>query len=98
MKKTPLRRISKARAADYRLYLKERDDFLAQNQFCEFPASDEIPFIGCFEHSSQVHHAAGRRGTFLRDQKHWWPLCTYHHTWVHSHMKQARKMKLILYV
>jgi hypothetical protein len=102
LKRTPLRRISKAREADYRLYLKERDEFLSQNQFCEFPTSIEhtdmctITTAGCANHSTTVHHSKGQ-GKLLRDQRYWWPLCMEHHRWVEDHKKQARKMGLITY-
>src|SRR5207253_3439049 len=93
-RKKPMNRINPRRVLDYLAYVNERNQFLQQNQFCEFPTHDTI---GCPNHSSQIHHAKGRRGTLLRNQKYWWPLCAAHHAWVHSHMKQARKLGLILY-
>ena len=94
-RKKTMRRIDPRRVLDYLAYLRERNQFLAQNQFCEFPTGDAT--IGCPNHSSHVHHSKGRKGTLLRNQKYWWPLCVDHHTWVEDHKKRARKLGLILY-
>lgn len=90
MKKTPLRRLSKKREADYRAYLKEKDEFLEQKLFCEAT-------LHCLNPVTQVHHMKGRAGALLRDKVYWLATCTTCHAWIHDNMKEARKRKLVLF-
>jgi hypothetical protein len=75
-----------------RKYRKERDAFLIEAMFCEFPTNGHED---CIARATDVHHIRGRSGRFLRDQKYWTALCRPHHDWIHSHMKEARKLGLV---
>lgn len=91
MKKTPLKRMSQKREADYKAYLKERDEFLAKNKFCEMLG------IGCSIKSQDLHHMKGRTGKLLRDKMWWFPICSRCHRWIHDNMKEARRRGLVLW-
>ncbi len=90
VKKTPLRKMSKAKAVEHRKYLKLKSEALQDNARCEFP--------DCYEQASQVHHAKGRHGPLLNDKRYWWLLCFEHHSWVHTYPNKARQIEGLLLI
>lgn len=96
MKRTRLRKVSKKKASEQAIYRKLKNDALAPGPLCEFPSLNGYD-SGCVNRATQIHHAKGRQGELLNDQRYWWMLCMEHHRYVHDHPNQARKMGLILY-
>lgn len=88
IKRTPLRRVSKKRAKENREYLKLREEFLENRRICECE--------GCIDRSTQVHHTMGR-GKYLCNTFYFMPVCAFHHEYIESHKKWARKIGYILY-
>lgn len=84
MKRTRLRRVSRKRALELKIYAQIRKDFLFTHSTCQFP--------GCVRLASDVHHVRGRLGSRLLDQRSWKAVCRICHTWLHDHPKEARKM------
>lgn len=64
-----MRRISKRRQAEQRIYLAEREKFLKENPFCK------IKSPVCTVDSSVVHHARGRIGKRYLNKKEWFASC-----------------------
>ncbi len=91
MKRTAIRKMSKAKEKEYRKYLLARAQALL-GKGCEYPGS-----LPCTNRADDIHHACGRSGAMLNDQRHWWFLCRTHHIWVEDHKKEARKLGLIVY-
>ncbi len=88
MRKTPLRKMSKAKAKEHRKYILARARALP-GKVCEFPG------VTCTSQANDIHHSHGRSGAMLNDQRHWWFLCRQHHSWLHSHARDARKLGLL---
>lgn len=89
MKRTPLRRVSKKRAKENRRYLVLRRNYLYAHQLCEFPL--------CARRATQIHHKNGRSGANLNDVANWFAICAFHHDWIHSNAKRARRAGFILW-
>lgn len=87
LKRTPLRRQSKKRAAESKVYLEKRRAYLLAHLFCERK--------GCFRLSRDIHHCHGRSGPNYLDEKTWKALCRNCHDAVHEHPKAAREMGLL---
>jgi hypothetical protein len=88
MKRTRLRKVSKARARELKAYATMRQMFLRKNPFCEFDAM-------CLRHSVDIHHIRGRRGNLLTDERYLMAICREHHDWIHSNSRKAREMGLL---
>jgi len=60
------------RAREERIYRTLVQPFLEAKQYrCEWPE-------GCFNPATQVHHARGRRGPLLLDERWWRASCHFH--------------------
>jgi len=94
MKKTPLRRASKKRAADLKIYRAVAPSFLEDNPRCQCPGPDGRP---CPNEATQIHHMKGRLGPLLTDVQWWMAVCQACHVYIEDHKKEARKRGLILY-
>jgi len=46
--------------------------------------------------ATQVHHAKGRMGNLLMDERYWIPVSAAGHRWVHAHPLEARELGLTL--
>ncbi len=92
MKKTPLRRMSKAKSKDMAKYRKLKSELFSEFRFCEFP---DRYFPTCGSEATEVHHQNGRVGPMLTDRKYLWLLCREHHRWLHDNAKAARAMGLL---
>lgn len=90
VKRSAIRKTSTKRAKEMRLYAKERDAFLREHSHC-----DCCTLEGKEVSATDVHHRIGRIGRNLRDQRHWIPLCRFHHDKVHAHPAWARKHDLL---
>ena len=44
--------------------------------------------------ATQVHHAKGRRGALLMDERYWVAVSAPGHQWVHAHPLEARELGL----
>jgi hypothetical protein len=40
---------------------------------------------------TQIHHMRGRRGSLLRDQRHWLAVSAAGHDWIERHKEEARR-------
>ena len=81
-RRKPLRRVSLKRAKQLREYLKVRNEYLSENNFCEV----------CGRPAQDLHHRSGRIGEKLTDKANFMALCRLHHTWIHEHPKEARSL------
>ena len=79
---TRLRRVSKKREGESKIYLAKRRRFLSANPVCE----------KCkHEKSRDVHHVCGRYGGNYLNEMTWLALCRTCHRWIHDHPKEARE-------
>ena len=74
------------RAAQERLYLKRRKEWIIGKPCAAMP---------CNEMAEEVHHARGRIGSLLLDERFWIPLCQKHHEQVHRQPEWARTQGLL---
>ncbi len=88
MKRCPIRKVSKKRAKELRIYAPLRGRFLQEHPFCQV--------VGCAPMcASEVHHRDGRNGQRLLNVDKFVAVCREHHAWIHSHPKEARKLGLL---
>lgn len=80
--------MSKAKAVEYRKYLKIKTEKLERMATCEFP--------DCWQRANEIHHMHGRSKGYMTDERYLMLICREHHNWIHSHTKAAREMKLLL--
>jgi hypothetical protein len=80
MKRTPLKKVSKMRAEEMKVYKALRESYLKQYPTCEMcgkkPATD-------------IHHRAGRYGGNYLNVHTYAGLCRQCHQWCHDNPKQA---------
>ena len=70
-------------------YSTKRKVFLTKNPMCQ------AHLVGiCTTYSSDVHHAAGRVGDLLLDQRYWKALCRACHSYVELHPTEAKELGL----
>ncbi len=91
MKKSPLRRVSKKRAAALKLYFAAKNHFLGNYRPCECHGVDNP----CVNRATEVHHVRGRSGNYLLDQRYWLAICQMCHAWIHDNAKKARQLGLL---
>lgn len=84
MKRSEMRRKSSKTAARDRQYLAAIGEWL-EDRSCEGTA---LP--GPCRGGLQVHHAKGRVGSLMLDQRYWRALCGAHHQFVTEHPPEAR--------
>ena len=75
-----IRKLSKKRAAQNRIYLKKAKEFI-KDKFC--------PVTGT--QATEVHHINGRIGDLLTDEQYWLAVSTEGHRWIHENVNEARK-------
>jgi hypothetical protein len=76
----------------YKVYRAIAILFKNAHPFCESPA--DIP-CECTIVTDEVHHKSGRDGLLLFDIRHFIPLCSSCHTWIHQHPEEAIKLNLL---
>ena len=62
--------------------------YLKKHPYCEIGS--------CMNEAGQIHHIRGRSKDFLCDTRYWLAVCIGCHDWIHSNMKKARELRLIL--
>jgi hypothetical protein len=82
--------LSKKRAAEMRVYRKNRIEYLADFPYCQANIND------CMAMSNQIHHKAGKIGARLNDQSKWLAVCQNCHDWIERHPKEAKDLGLSL--
>jgi hypothetical protein len=85
MKRTPLRKVSRKRAAQNSKYSREKKRFLEAFVSCRICWNN-----GQFTPARDVHHMAGRIGEKLLDKADWLPVCRGCHSMIHDDPKWAR--------
>lgn len=80
---------SEKRTREEKIYSGKRLIFLNENPMCKA----HLPGI-CTNHTTDVHHKAGRVGDLYLDVKFWLPVCRACHMWIETHPIQAREMGL----
>lgn len=83
---TKIRPISKKRAAQERVYSKQRIEKLEKDPICQFP--------GCEAPATEVHHPAGRIGELLTKSELFVSLCHPHHVHVELNPIEAKELGL----
>lgn len=87
MKRTRIRNTSKKRASALRIYGRKRAAFLVAHPVCR----------RCqLARSAEVHHAKGRVGSLLLDERWWVALCSPCHRWLTEHPSEAYESGLSL--
>jgi hypothetical protein len=86
-RRIPLRRVSKKRAREGRVYTKKRRAYLEANSTCQICESDQ---------ATEIHHRAGRIGAKLNDETNFLALCRTCHRWVHERPSEARRLGYLL--
>jgi len=79
MKVYKIRKLSKKRAAQNRIYLKMAKEFIT-DKFC--------PVTGFA--ATEVHHINGRIGSLLTDERYFLAVSMEGHRWIHENVKEAR--------
>ena len=77
-----MRYMSPKRAAENRIYLKRRAEFLESHPWCEFPDV-------CGQPASEIHHRRGRVGALFLDERYWSAVCAPCHRWITEHPREA---------
>jgi hypothetical protein len=85
-KRKPIRKVSKTRSRENRIYSTKRKKFLSEGDICEFP--------DCGQPATDCHHSQGRVGKNFLDTKTWKKLCRKHHRIVEENPRLAKKMGL----
>lgn len=82
MKKTPLRKISRNRGKELRLYTKLRKEYLDKNPICQ----------RCYNSNAHhIHHTNQRFKSRLNNTLYFVGLCSSCHLWVHHNPKEAKE-------
>ncbi len=88
MKRTPLRKVSRKRAGELKLYAALRGTFLQQHPFCQV--------IGCYPGpSTEIHHRNGRNGKRLLNTDKFIAVCRACHRKIHDNPRWAREQGLL---
>lgn len=91
LRPTPLKKISKSRRQAKRKYFDKHSDFLSQNPVCM------ICLVRCRKPnpSTEIHHARGRIGRLLNDERFFVASCRECREWPHEHPREAREMGVL---
>lgn len=86
--KKPIRKISKKRGIEMKIYSRTRKEFLSlpENKIC---------FIdGCSSIATTIEHTAGRIGSKYLDQSFWKPCCLKHNQELENNPELSNKYQL----
>ena len=86
MRRTPLKRVSRKREKEGRIYAARRKDFLEELPVCEVCADKK---------STDVHHRLGR-GKYYLDKATWLSVCRSCHERIHAEPKWSRENGYLL--
>jgi len=78
--------ISDKKLEELKEYRIVRDRYFKNNPVCEFP--------NCSSREITLHHAKGRIGSLLTDDRYFKSLCIYHHTYCEEHPTEAKRLGL----
>jgi hypothetical protein len=92
-RKKPMKRVSKKRTTDSKIYSKMRLNFLATYPLCEV-----CPTVKMDQRktSTDVHHKKGR-GKYYLDEDSWLAVCRQCHDEIHGNPIWARENNYIIY-
>ena len=76
-----MRKTSKKRAKQLKIYRSLRDKYLEENLYCE----------KCGRFGTILHHKNGRTGERLYDINYFMAVCDPCHKWIHEHPKESRE-------
>jgi hypothetical protein len=82
--KKPIRKVSLKRAAENRIYLKKRLDFLS------LPSNQTCPITG--EQTTEIHHKKGRCGKLFLDETYWLAVSRNGHQWIELNPNEAKQL------
>lgn len=81
-----IKSVSDKKLVELKEYRKVRDAFMKANKVCQFPE--------CRELATDLHHAKGRVGALLTDERYFKALCRSHHRWIEENPTDAKSMGL----
>ena len=85
----PLAPRSSKRIIQDKEYSSKRKVFLEKHPMC----IAHLPGV-CTNHSTDVHHIAGRIESLYLDEESWLAVCRACHSWIHTHPLESRELKL----
>jgi hypothetical protein len=91
-RKTPIRRASKKRELELKIYYSLKKYILSQRPYCQIPSANGTP---CLNRATGIHHVKGRAGELLCDVRFWLAVCPQCHDYIHAHAKESRARGLM---
>lgn len=91
-KPKPISPYSKKQQKKNQKYLIDIVEYKEKNSCCIAKICPEC--TGCNIEYITVSHTKGRIGDLLLDQSHWQSICSFCHTWVSTHPKEAKALGL----
>ena len=92
--RSPLKRVSKKRAKENRMYLARATAFKLAHPKCEVWLPLNLTNPICEGFTQDIHHVFGR-GKYLLVESTWLPVCRACHRYIHDHPDQARTLNLL---
>ena len=93
LKRTPLRRVSKKRAKQNRLYAVLRKEYLVAHPRCKVCEDKQhVPVRA----ATEIHHMNKRHGERLNDMSMWLPVCHTCHMVIEHAKKDAREVGYLM--
>lgn len=90
-RRSGIRRLSKKRAEELKVYAKERRAYLKRHPLCLSCVLRKMaPQKAC-----DIHHRRGRAGEMLLRQEWWIPVCRQCHHWIGNNIRLAQSLDLI---
>jgi hypothetical protein len=86
MKRSPIRKVSKRRRSENKIYRELSETYLEQHPVCECCGERQ---------ATQIHHKA-RRGIYLLVIKYFMAVCSVCHHFIETHPEAARKAGWLL--
>ncbi len=107
IRRTPIRRVSKVRARENRVYLKRSRAYLEAHPYCLIwlakhghTEAEAFYHGGSFKEgqcpeSTECHHMNGRNGWRLLDETEWCAASSAEHAWVKLNQSEARRIGVL---
>jgi hypothetical protein len=101
-RRKPLKRQSKKRAKESKVYMDKRKAFLGAHPWCQWwmaenGVSEDAVRDGLnAPRSAEVHHKKGRSGPHYLDETTWMAVSTKAHRYIHAHGQESREKGYIL--
>ena len=80
-----IKSVSDKKLVELKEYRKKRDAFM-KGKLCEFPE--------CKDKATDLHHAKGRTGSLLTDERYFKALCRTHHMYIEQKPELAKELGL----